>query len=355
MRLSPIAISSFHLLALAVRAAPSAKHTINPLVARLVTIDSSCEGKVEEVLSDAYAIAEVAQNIKSSDFAFTNYFLPGDFIEEFDKTKTFPIDPQHVLDTKMVPNMFKSILAGGRKGRKFTAKCPSLVEYPSCSRSFARTLALAQSVPIMYFCPSFFTSSETKAKISDKTFVDSRLTLKKRWCKAPPHNLRDFITGAHTVLHEMTHLAFIFSYALELTVSDLPETALNAIRGATDINKMRDERDPTKTYGQLGSHPRQARILKDRWTSFLSRANQIRLKQSPSPAAAVTKTANNDADEPRALEGRTEVTEGSLIVQAKNANKGLMVFRDPPPLGATNNAESYAAAATEYRYRWWHA
>lgn len=69
MRLSPIAISSFHLLALAVRAAPSAKHTINPLVARLVTIDSSCEGKVEEVLSDAYAIAEVAQNIKSSDFA----------------------------------------------------------------------------------------------------------------------------------------------------------------------------------------------------------------------------------------------------------------------------------------------
>lgn len=109
---------------------------------------------------------------------------------------------------------------------------------------------------------------------------------------------------------------------------------------------MRDERDPTKTYGQLGSHPRQARILKDRWTSFLSRANQIRLKQSPSPAAAATKTANNDADEPRALEGRTEVTEGSLIVRAKNANKGLMVFRDPPPLGTTNNAESYAAAAT---------
>ncbi|KAE9391821.1 hypothetical protein BT96DRAFT_1000957 [Gymnopus androsaceus JB14] len=159
-------------LAVEIHAAPATKREINLLVEKLVTIDPSCKGKIEETLADAYTIAQVAPR------KFTNYFLPGDHIIEFDKTKTFPIDPRHVLNTEMAPNMFRSILSGGANGRKFTAKCPTLSKSPQCWTALTQTTFLAQvDEPTIFFCPRFFTTPETKAHLSDKEFTNGWLPI----------------------------------------------------------------------------------------------------------------------------------------------------------------------------------
>lgn len=54
----------------------------------------------------------------------------------------------------------------------------------------------------------------TKFDLSDKKFdLDG-------WCKGPPHILGNLMTTADTVLHEMTHISFVISHALTLSVGE---------------------------------------------------------------------------------------------------------------------------------------
>jgi hypothetical protein len=56
----------------------------------------------------------------------------------------------------------------------------------------------------MRLCPSFFTNGETTPKLEDKSF-DVPGT---GWCEAP-YRLGNWMTGAHTIIHEMTHFSMI--------------------------------------------------------------------------------------------------------------------------------------------------
>ncbi len=53
----------------------------------------------------------------------------------------------------------------------------------------------------MTICPLFFTATETKRTLDSKKYDDKR----NGWC-VKDQKFKDFETGGHTLLHEMTHL-----------------------------------------------------------------------------------------------------------------------------------------------------
>lgn len=173
--------------------------------------------------------------------------MPDKHAIEFDKDKLkeFPMDPMHIEDSKIVPKMFESIVTGGGKGTKFTAFCPTEAEHPTCKDTYVADtyltliitvlivyrLALAvtahhTSDPKIAFCESFFHDKDTKNDLSTKD--------KHQWCTGPPH-LDNLLTGAHTVLHEVTHLAFIVLHAVEAVVGELPKEAREKLQLVTDF------------------------------------------------------------------------------------------------------------------------
>jgi hypothetical protein len=54
----------------------------------------------------------------------------------------------------------------------------------------------------MKICPYFFTNPSSKQTLASKTFDGDK---DGSWCKSG-QVFRDFETGGHTLLHEMTHL-----------------------------------------------------------------------------------------------------------------------------------------------------
>jgi len=143
------------------------------------------------------------------------------------------------------------------------------------------------SEPLMKLCPYFFTCSESKNDLSSKPFSE------QGWCTPPPHSLVRILTGGHTILHEMTHLSSIGHEALS------PGSMLNRFKKTviSDVYGQDDENDPSQIY--WGFPPSLARSLKQRWKAY--RAHGV---------------------------------------------KGLR----KPPLETIKNAESYAAAATEFYF-----
>ncbi|KAE9398630.1 hypothetical protein BT96DRAFT_976325 [Gymnopus androsaceus JB14] len=265
------------------------------LVAKLVTIEDSCkpnQKKVERTLEDMYTIATGAQAIKKEDLAFTHYFIPDQHVEKFekDKFKDFPKDPRFIEDSKMVPKMYESIVTGGGKGTKFTVFCPTTAEFPDCKDLFAMTVdSLLTSSPRIALCEPFFREDDTKKDLSTKD--------DHQWCLEPPH-LDNFITAAHTMLHEVTHLAFIVLHAVEAVVGEISKEAREEMDGTKDIYRFADEKDGSReTYINADINVA-SRTLKERWVDYL--ANRAK-----------------------------------AVATAKR-----------PPIAPINNAESYAAAGT---------
>ena len=54
----------------------------------------------------------------------------------------------------------------------------------------------------MIICPLYFTASETKNNLASKKYDGGK---RGSWCQRGQH-FRDFETGGHTLLYEMTHL-----------------------------------------------------------------------------------------------------------------------------------------------------
>ena len=77
---------------------------------------------------------------------------------------------------------------------------------------------LPTAEPKIAFCPSFFENDpETKDDLDSKKFTANL----DHWCKQADHVFGDMITAGHTVLHEVTHLAFILRHAVEAAVDGL--------------------------------------------------------------------------------------------------------------------------------------
>lgn len=78
--------------------------------------------------------------------------------------------------------------------------------------SIANSLAITDSTPRtlpavaqILVCPLFFTATETKSTLDSKNYKVNPGRKDNSWCK-PGQKFKDFETGGHTLLHEMTHL-----------------------------------------------------------------------------------------------------------------------------------------------------
>ncbi|KIK70723.1 hypothetical protein GYMLUDRAFT_51935 [Collybiopsis luxurians FD-317 M1] len=237
--------------------------------------------------------------------------------------------------------MFKSILHGGGAKRKFRVACPTVYNVPSCANLIAGILPgqndEADYVPTMVACPLFFggltsgtTSAsskhkargndgfdETKFDLSSKSFsppqpgwLGSSIGSVQGWCTPPPHKLGHFMTAAHTIVHEMTHIRFIASPALG--------------HGQTeDIIKRPDENDPKNLKTYDGWAPAVARTLKQHWDTY-----NVHIAHK-----ALGERAGDDPDK-------------DVSKRGEHGPQSSPAELREPPLATTRNAESYAAAAT---------
>ncbi|KAE9410330.1 hypothetical protein BT96DRAFT_371783 [Gymnopus androsaceus JB14] len=306
----PSFVLSLALILLPAWAAPAGASAAagKDLVAKLVTIDANCQPhrpKLQKSLEDMYTLALKAQEMEEKDVAFTNYFVEGNHVKPFDKTKMFTKDPEHIQDSKMVPKMFESIVTGGGKGTKFHAFCPTVEQEPDCELEEA-TFAFVDSrlptaEPKIAFCPSFFENDpETKDDLDSKKFTANL----DHWCKQADHVFGDMITAGHTVLHEVTHLAFILRHAVEAAVDGLSKEVAEQMAGTLDIYGSPDEKDGNEaTYGWHAASA--SRALKRRWVAYLAHSK-------------------------RSIKKRETLK--------------------PPPHGSIDDAESYAAAATGQKH-----
>lgn len=86
--------------------------------------------------------------------------------------------------------------------------------------------SLLTSNPRIALCEPFFREDDTKKDLSTKD--------DHQWCLEPPH-LDNFITAAHTMLHEVTHLAFIVLHAVEAVVGEISKEAREEMESVTDF------------------------------------------------------------------------------------------------------------------------
>ncbi|KDQ25448.1 hypothetical protein PLEOSDRAFT_1106377 [Pleurotus ostreatus PC15] len=206
------------------------------------------------------------------------------------KNYFLPTDPD---DVGTVPKVFAAI-AGSKMSMKVT--CPTEAQEPSCKGTLALTdTKRSANPPTMRLCPVFFTDHETQLDLNSKLFTTTG------WCTAPPHTLGNFVTAGHTILHEMTHFGYIGLQAGLIQPTDNDDTA-----GTLDILGKNDENDGRKKYGSPSRYaPAAARTLQQHWVAFQAQQASGTKPQKP------LKT---------------------------------------PPLAPMENAESYAAAATEFYF-----
>ncbi|KAJ7211102.1 hypothetical protein C8J57DRAFT_1733375 [Mycena rebaudengoi] len=116
----------------------------------------------------------------------------------------------------------------------------------------------------MRLCPTFFTNQETVPSIQDKLFDGSS----NGWCK-PPYKLGNFMTGEHTILHEMTHLSMI---GVAVGLADPNDPDCSSLEGTKDILGEPDENDKNMVAyrgGEKGYAPIAATVLQKHWTAHL--------------------------------------------------------------------------------------
>ena len=168
---------------------------------------------------------------------------------------------------------------------KFIITCK---ETDDCKDSLALTDAKPNTDDFtakIRLCPKFFTDDRTRNNLTSKEFKRNPKRKDNSWCQ-PDKPFSFFETGAHTFLHEMTHLN-----QLGVEAGLFPDN-----KGAGDTHGTEDIYQIAKGYDPA-SPERSARKLKDNWVKY-----------------------NNDK-------------------------------KKKPELQRTENAESYAAAATEFFFQ----
>ncbi|SLM34209.1 Metallopeptidase, catalytic domain [Lasallia pustulata] len=167
-------------------------------------------------------------------------------------------------DSTQVNAMFGSIQAGssGDSGNAFQLNfIISCKETDACKDALAVTdsaPATSSFTPIIRLCPLFFTDDRTK------NFLDSKSTKRdpgrrdNSWCQ-PNQPFSFFETAGHTFLHEMTHLDQL-GVAAGLSERDTNDPNIKS-HGTDDIYAIAKGYDPT-------SPERSARKLKDNWTKY---------------------------------------------------------------------------------------
>ncbi|KAJ7211108.1 hypothetical protein C8J57DRAFT_1606001 [Mycena rebaudengoi] len=235
-------------------------------------------GMIEQAVKDTATILHEAQSMQRTDPAFNRYFLPNDVGDEDD-------------DFAFVQRMFTALL---NPDKRITIKCPwSSKSLDVQERALALTDTQPTDTPTMSLCPAFFTDTETTPALPDKPYDQPG----SGWCEAP-YTLGKWVTGAHTLIHEMTH------FSMMGTAAGLEGTQ----EGTTDILGKPDENDGNMdTYagkhGEKSYAPTASIVLRQHWIDYLAQTN---------------------------------APNGKAPARLKE-----------PPVGSTENAESYAAAATE--------
>ncbi|KAJ6465490.1 hypothetical protein C8R47DRAFT_1326454 [Mycena vitilis] len=195
-----------------------------------------------------------------------------------------PNDPEE-RDFPVVKKMYHAILTATQK---IAFSCPTLDAQPKkCAKGLALTQVDITKAPAIEFCPNFFKSEETIPALKDRPFTPTGWCPGGRW-----HNSGDFSTEVGIEASEVTNA----------------ETGEKVMEGGTeDIIDMDDENDTNPATIKLAYSggdreyaPLAAITLQKRWIAFLSQ---------------------------------------------KGGRAGKL---KEPPVGSTNNAESYAAAANEY-------
>lgn len=217
-------------------------------------------------------------------------------------------------DATQVSSMFSSIQSGssGDSGNAFQLNfIISCKETDACKDSLAVTDSAPATntfTPTIRLCPNFFTDIRTTTFLESHTLKRNPGRRDDSWCQ-PGQPFSFFETGGHTFLHEMTHLDQLGGqlYSLHLSplslnwrVSDTVAAGLNErdttdpnikTHGTDDIYMIANGYDPT-------SPERSARKLKNDWATY-----------------------NNDNSKPK------------------------------PVLERVENAEGYAASATEFWFQ----
>ncbi|KAJ3846978.1 hypothetical protein EV368DRAFT_88265 [Lentinula lateritia] len=249
----------------------------HPLVDQLVTIEPECNAaeqkSIRRALSDAYEIAEVAQHIQKTDPAFSNYFVKG--------------------DKKFVPAMFESFLSGGGSHKKFPITCVHASSPENHKFCLGGNLAFVETdkdgVEKIFLCPQFFGNPAPPPGYGTTALtLSSKKLTAQGWCTPPPHILGHYTSlGAHTILHEMTHITFIATHALN------PPRLPHGFRLVVDLMGQPDELHPGHFYNDWP--PALARELKHRWDDYQAAQakEDFSYKMPPVPTS---RNAENYAD-----------------------------------------------------------
>ncbi|OJD37394.1 sgnh hydrolase [Diplodia corticola] len=176
------------------------------------------QGILKTAFEDAAALAKIADDIDDDSTAFTHYLRTD--------------------DKKETKKLWKAIRKNQDAGApyKFNVRCAK-----SCTGDEKDSLAIADSTKVddddtrreIKICPLFFTDDRTKNNLASKSYeVDKRGS----WCQTG-QKFKDFETGGHTILHEMTHLDVVGKEG------DLPERTQDGFssHGTDDVQGYGDD------------------------------------------------------------------------------------------------------------------
>lgn len=138
---------------------------------------------------------------------------------------------------------------------KFIITCK---ETDDCKDSLALTDAKPGTdsfTPMVRLCPKFFTDDRTKNTLNSKTLKRDPGRRDNSWCQ-PGQPFRFFETGAHTFLHEMTHLD-----QMGVQAGLFPDN-----NGADDTHGTEDIYQIASGY-DAGNPEGSARKLRDNWAA----------------------------------------------------------------------------------------
>ncbi|KAM0794074.1 hypothetical protein BDR22DRAFT_877048 [Usnea florida] len=191
-------------------------------------------------------------------------------------------------DFATVTNMFGNIQSGSSEDSGNAFQLDFIISCKSTDLC-ANSLAIADVEPIsdsftptIRLCPQFFTSPRTALFLNDKTTKRDPKRKDPSWCQ-PGQPFSFFETAGHTFLHEMTHLDQLGKVA---GLSEQQEGGITT-HGTNDIYAI-DE------YYNIGDPDKGSRKLKDIWALYESNSKQVpkpplqRVENAESYAASAT-------------------------------------------------------------------
>ncbi|KAJ4466275.1 hypothetical protein J3R30DRAFT_3859791 [Lentinula aciculospora] len=167
--------------------------------------------------------------------------------------------------------MYESFLSGGGLRKKSSITCVRTSSPENHKFCLEGNLTFVEAdkngEEKMFLCPQFFGKpapppgyGTTALTLSSKKFTP------QGWCTPPPHVLGHYTAlGGHTILHEMTHMTFISSHALNpprlpyvfmdsdwlLTLWDNPTSCIQSPTLARDLKKRWEAYQAAQTSGNF--------------------------------------------------------------------------------------------------------